>query len=116
MKYQLVSALREEGTPVALDGQKVGKAYPFIEPRDVLVLRTTRPTSSEDVRLIAQSLHQSLKMPVLIVDSSIEVLVLRVVPGTITRFVRHHALALLAGIAALWFTTRAKFALRSPKA
>ena len=111
MKFRLVSALRKDGKPVLFDGGRIGKAYQFIERRDMLVVRTAKYTSQTEAMKLIKMLQQALSVRVIVVDESVEILILESRVGTELRKVRLRILSLVAGLVALWFSLKAKFAL-----
>lgn len=108
MKYALVNALNKEGKPLYINGNKKGVVYDFEIPRDVLICRVPDSTTMTQQQKLSQHLKRVIRVPVLIVDSRIEFLVLETPRAQRVRL-------FFERVTAFWYTLRAKFALSRAK-
>lgn len=74
MKLRLVNALRKDGSPLYVDGERQGRSYPFIDRDDMIVVRTPTKMSAFQAQRLSDMLRRSLHVYVLIVDNNIEFL------------------------------------------
>jgi hypothetical protein len=111
MKFRLVSALRTDGTPVLFDGVPQGRVYPFFDLRDVVVVRTEKRCSQTEAARLIETLQKALTVRVIVVDDSVEILILESRFGALLRKIRFRLLPLTAPLVSFWRSARAKFAL-----